>query len=268
MAATHRTCRGLLPPAGDGQPLAPRRIFSVCSRPVDRLGAFIAHVTIAHLPDRDTVVADPPDRRSAYWLEQAGFMRDDALQLHRIRRDTDASTTRRQILEAERLVTVAGYGFTRVYSKDEQRRRVEAVPPKLRSDSPEPRTLGDRTVWVHLVSDDLDNGHLVLHAHHRAPEGALEMLVDYPGAGEAAVFYTEPGSRHYGPDRHPSLAAAREAWARLGYEADPPEPGIRRAAARRTSPLLLGRPGPLPPAPPRVATPAPSRTSGSNLSPF
>ncbi|MFE2108011.1 hypothetical protein ACFXAF_19405 [Kitasatospora sp. NPDC059463] len=179
-------------------------------------------------------------------------MRDDALQLHRIRRDTDASTARRQILEAERLVTAAGYGFTRVYSADDQRRRVEAVPPQWRSDTAEPRTLGDRTAWVHLVSDDLDNGHLVLHAHHRAPEGALEMLVDYPGAGEAAVFYTEPGSRHYGRARHPDLEAAREAWVSLGYAADPPEPGLRRAAARQSSPALLGRaPGPIPPWAPR-----------------
>ncbi|MFJ7244444.1 hypothetical protein ACIQWA_07305 [Kitasatospora sp. NPDC098652] len=226
------------------------------------------HITIAHLPEPDTVVADPPDRRSAYWLEQAGLVRDDALLLHRIRRDTDRSNARRQILEAERLVTVAGYGFTRVYSPDEQRRRVEEVPPRLRAAvTAEPRTLG-RTVWVHLVSDDIDNGHLVLHAQHRGIEGELELLVEYPGAGEAALFYTEPGSRHYGAARHPSLASAREAWSSLGYAVDPPEPGVRRAAARRTSPVLLGRPGPLPPAPPHLAVSSPSAAPGIGPPPF
>ncbi|MEU9041433.1 MULTISPECIES: hypothetical protein [unclassified Kitasatospora] len=195
-------------------------------------------------------------------------MRDDALLLHRIRRDTDRSTARRQLLDAERLVTVAGYGFTRVYSADEQRRRVEEVPPHLRpAVTTAPRTLG-RTVWVHLVSDDIDNGHLVLHAQHRGVEGELELLVDYPAAGEAAVLYTEPGSRHYGAARHSSLKSARQAWSSMGYAADPPEPGVRRAAARRTSPVLLGRPGPLPPAPPHVVAHSPSPTSGIGPPPF
>ncbi|MFD0274285.1 hypothetical protein ACFVHB_10300 [Kitasatospora sp. NPDC127111] len=198
-------------------------------------------------------MADPPDRRSAYWLEQAGFVRDDALRLHRIRRDTSASTAERQIRDARRLLAAADYGITRVYSADEQRLRAKAPSPLGTSSPPGPaRTIGDRTVWVHLVSEDVAAGHLVIHAHHQAPEGSIELLVDYPGAGEAAVFYTEPDSGHYGPSRHPSLAAARAEWTSYGYAAEAPVPDApRAAAARRTSPVVLGRPGALPVGPPR-----------------
>ncbi|WP_030458909.1 hypothetical protein [Kitasatospora sp. NRRL B-11411] len=204
------------------------------------------------MPDRDTIVADPPDRRSAYWLEQAGFVRDDALRLHRIRRDTSASTAERQIRDARRLLASADYGITRVYSADEQRLRAESPPPLGTSAPPgPPRTLGDRTVWVHLVSEDVAAGHLVIHAHHQDPEGSVELLVDYPGAGEAAVLYTEQGSGHYGPSRHATFASARAEWTSYGYAAEAPVPGARRAAAaRRTSPVVLGRPGALPAGPP------------------
>ncbi len=150
-------------------------------------------------------MADPPDRRSAYWLEQAGFVRDDALRLHRIRRDASASTAERQIRDARRLLAAADYGITRVYSADEQRLRAKAPSPLGTSSPPGPaRTIGDRTVWVHLVSEDVAAGHLVIHAHHQAPEGSIELLVDYPGAGEAAVFYTEPDSGHTAPAATPA----------------------------------------------------------------
>ncbi|MGW2397077.1 hypothetical protein ACWCYY_11035 [Kitasatospora sp. NPDC001664] len=102
------------------------------------------------------------------------------------------------------------------------------------------------------MSEDVAAGHLVIRAHHQDPEGAVELLVDYPGAGEAAVFYTEQGSGHYGPSRHTTFASARQEWTSYGYAAEAPVPGARRAAAARsTSRVVLGRPGPLPVGPPR-----------------
>ncbi|MFE2722808.1 hypothetical protein [Kitasatospora sp. NPDC059327] len=116
-----------------------------------------------------------------------------------------------------------------MYSADEQRRHAE------------------RNTVSHVVNEDGTVGRLVIHARHQDPEGSMELLLDYPDAGEAAVLYTEQGSGHYGRSRHPTLAAAREEWTSFGYAAEAPVPGARRAAAaRRTSPVVLGRPGALP----------------------
>ncbi|MGV9266643.1 hypothetical protein ACWDRR_18525 [Kitasatospora sp. NPDC003701] len=131
---------------------------------------------------------------------------------------------------------------------DEQRLHADPPPILATPTSPgPPRTLSDRNLSLHLVNADIAAGHMVLHAHHQEPEGSIELLVDYPGAGQAAAFYTERGSGYYGASRHPTLAAAREQWTSYGYAAEAPVPGASRAAAaRRTSPAVLGRPGALP----------------------
>ncbi|MET8623739.1 hypothetical protein ABZW30_08280 [Kitasatospora sp. NPDC004669] len=197
-------------------------------------------MTIAHLPDHDTIAVEPPDRLSTQWLEQAGLVRDDDTGLYRFRRDTDSATSSRQLSNARRLLAVAGYGVTRVYSEAEQRESRQMHRPWATPGPP--RTSGGQTAWVHLVSDDVANGHLVVHADHQGSEGEIELLVSYPATGEAATFYSEGGGV-YGASRHPDLASARAEWESFGYASAPPVPGSpRRAAARSVSARITQAP--------------------------
>ncbi|MFD0405344.1 hypothetical protein [Kitasatospora sp. NPDC127116] len=206
------------------------------------------NVAVAHLPERDLLVAEAPDRRSAQLLEQAGLVRDDALGLHRFRRDTPPETAKRQLREARRLLFPAEYGFTRVYSEAEQ---YEATQRRNPLTPPGPvLTATSRAPAVHHVSTDIANGHMVLLAHHESPYEATELLGLYPASGKAATFYTEGGG-YYGASRHPDLDSALAEWSSQGYATEAPIADPRRRAALLASRAAAGRTKPLP------ATPSP-----------
>ncbi|MEY9848483.1 hypothetical protein ABH940_005586 [Streptacidiphilus sp. BW17] len=198
-------------------------------------------ITTGHRPDLDLLVAAAADRRSARYLEQAGFVRDDALDLHRPRRNTSASTAVRQLRDAVDLLTGADYGVTRIYSEAEQRARAENRPSWI--EQAPAHTASGKSAWSDLVTADIYNGHLVVLAAHDAPY-SRELLGYYPATGEAATFYTESsGGRrpHYGIGRHLDLATALAAWESCGYASRPPLVGPRRSAALALSPVLPAR---------------------------
>jgi len=206
-------------------------------------------VTVGHRPDLGLLVAAAADRHSAQWLEQAGFVRDDALDLHRPRRDTPASVAERQLRDATRLLTADEYGVTRVFSEAEQRARTE-IRPTWVEDSPA-QTMG-RTARPELITSDICNGHLVLLASHDSPYGSRELLGRYTATGEGVVFYTEAagGLPVYGIGRYADLDSAIAAWTSSGYAAQLPAVGARRSAALSSS---LSRPAHTPSSPPASA---------------
>ncbi|MFJ1795249.1 hypothetical protein [Kitasatospora griseola] len=214
-----------------------------------------AVVTVGHRPDLGFLVAAAADRHSAQWLEQAGFVRDDQLDLHRPRRDTSASVAERQLRDAIGMLTADEYGVTRVYSEAEQRARVENRPAWI-EDGPT-RTTG-RTAWPELITSDVCNGHLVLLASHDSPYESRELLGRYTATGEGAVFYTEAagGRPVYGIGRYADLDSALAAWASSGYAAQLPAVGARRSAALRSSP---SRPAHTPSSPPPAAPARPTQ---------
>ncbi|MFD9592544.1 hypothetical protein ACFWA9_07260 [Kitasatospora sp. NPDC059973] len=230
-------------------------------------------VTVGRRPDLDLLVAAAADRRSAQLLEQAGFVRDDALDLHRPRRDTAASIAERQLQDASRLLTAAGYGVTRVYSETEQRARMQNRPSWV-EDGPLQTT--GRTARSDRVTADVCNGHLVLLASHDSPYESRELLGRYAASGEGAIFYTEAagGEPFYGIGRYADLDAALAAWTASGYSAEVPAVGPRRAAALSSSPSRPARTAsvapasaaPVPPPAARVLPPWP--TTGRASPPF
>ncbi|MEV4559448.1 hypothetical protein AB0K51_20995 [Kitasatospora sp. NPDC049285] len=195
----------------------------------------LAVVTVGHRPDLGFLVAAAADRRSAQWLEQAGFVRDDQLDLHRPRRDTSASVAERQLREAIGMLIADEYGVTRVYSEAEQRARIENRPTWV-EDGPAQTT--GRTARPELITSDVCNGHLVLLASHDSPYESRELLGRYTATGEGVVFYTEAagGMPFYGIGRYPDLDSASAAWTSSGYAAQLPALGRRRIAALSSSP--------------------------------
>ncbi|MET8981712.1 hypothetical protein ABZX85_39575 [Streptomyces sp. NPDC004539] len=221
-------------------------------------------VTVGHRPDLGFLVAAAVDRRSARWLEQAGFVRDDALDLHRPRHDSPA-TVERQLRDAIRLLTAAEYGVTRVFSEAEQRARIENRPSWVGDSGV--RTALDRIAYGDMLTADICNGHLTLLASHHSPYGGRELLGLYAATGEGAIFCK--GRRpYYKVNRHKDLDSALTTWTASGYATQPPADGARRNAALSSSP---SRPQATSAAP-SSADPAPQRpprpTSGHVPRPF
>ncbi|MFD0259075.1 hypothetical protein ACFVH7_12480 [Kitasatospora indigofera] len=212
------------------------------------------YVTISHDPSRSTLLASAPDRPSAQQLERAGFVREDATGFYRLRKDTTYSTALRMVRDAARLLHNSEYGLLRLYSEDEQR---SAAPAATASPGPV-RTSGPGTIWSHHVNADVAEGHLVLLARFSGANTEVELLGTYPATGEAATFYTEADSRHFGVIRHPDLDSA---LAEFGRPLSMPAPAISRAAAARaasrdSAQIRTGGPAPSAAPPPGAPTAA------------
>jgi hypothetical protein len=178
-------------------------------------------------------------------LEQAGLVRDDALDLHRPRRNTPATVAERQLRDAIRLLTADEYGVTRVFSEAEQRARIENRPTWVGDLGV--RTALDRIAYSDRLTADICTGHLTLLASHDSAYERRELLCLYTATGEGAIFYGDRRS-YYEVNRHEDLESALMAWTASGYAARPPVVGPRRNAALSSSPSR----------PARTASPAPS----------
>ncbi|WP_370193223.1 hypothetical protein [Streptacidiphilus sp. MAP5-52] len=204
------------------------------------LPAFL-HVTVGHRMDLDLLVASAPDRESAQWLRQAGFVRDDALSLFRPRQGTPAHVAEHQLRDACHLLTNHGFGVTRVYSEAEQRARI--TRPEQQPEGPPLTAAGYAARDGYLVAD-IEAGHLVMLAHHQSPY-SIEFLGRYTADGYGTVGYTE-GLLYYDLARFPDLTAASDAWVALGYTTAPPAtPAPRSRAAQagtRTAPSPVQAP--------------------------
>ncbi|MFB8203106.1 hypothetical protein [Kitasatospora purpeofusca] len=163
-------------------------------------------ITFAADPADGTLAAEPVDRPSRQWLEQAGLVRDDATGLHRPRRDTSPSVVPRLVIDATRLLTAAGYDVLRLYSEAEQRQAV--AEPATEAPS---LTRGPGTIWVHAVAADVAAGRLVVHARLSEAAGPTRLLASYPADGTAAVLTTE-GNRFFDVTPHDDLDAAAVAF--------------------------------------------------------
>ncbi|MFJ1707576.1 hypothetical protein [Kitasatospora sp. NPDC088346] len=166
-------------------------------------------ITFAADPAGATLAAEPVDRASRQWLEQAGLVRDDATGLHRPPRDTSPSVVPRLVIDATRLLTAAGYDVLRLYSEAEQRQAV-AEPA---TDAPSLTRLPG-TIWVHAVAADVAAGRLVVHARLSQAAGPTRLLASYPADGTAAVLTTE-GNRFFDVITYDDLDAAAVV---LGHE--------------------------------------------------
>ncbi|MEY9876281.1 hypothetical protein ABH931_005791 [Streptacidiphilus sp. MAP12-33] len=230
-----------------------------------------AAVTVGHRPDLGLLVAGAADRRSARWLEQAGFVRDDALDLHRPRRDTPASVAERQLRDAIRLLTADGYGVTRVFSEAEQRARIENRPSWVGDGGV--RTALDRIAYRDKLTADICTGHLTLLASHDSPHERRELLGLYAATGEGVIFYGGMRS-YYEVHRHEDLDSALMAWTASGYATQPPVVGPRKTAALSSSPsrpahaASAAPPSADPAAPPAARVRPPWPTTGHIPRPF
>ncbi|MFC9327926.1 hypothetical protein [Kitasatospora sp. NPDC057015] len=185
-------------------------------------------ITIAADPTLGTLAAVGIDRTTRQLLERAGFVRDDATGLHRLRRSTSAAVGTRIAADATRLLTGAGYRVVRLYSEAEQQ---EALAPCAQPERVMTREPG--TIWMHHVAADIASGQLVVHARSSAADGTY-LLAEYPATGEAAVLTTE-GNGFFGATHYADLDRAKEAFGHpLALPPPPREHG--RAAAASASP--------------------------------
>lgn len=164
------------------------------------------HVTIIRMPGG--AFPDPPDRRSAQLLERAGLVSDTSLGVHRIRRDTSASSATRQLRDAERALIGAGYAVTRGYSPAE-RAEPRSLPPWIQPGPP--RTRGRASMSGEDITADVCNGHMEI-AFRWSGSDSREILAGYRDGG-AAVLYSEDGSQRWGAAHFPSMAEAERAFA-------------------------------------------------------
>ncbi|GAA2267322.1 hypothetical protein GCM10010430_60650 [Kitasatospora cystarginea] len=188
-------------------------------------------ITIAVDPALDTVAALAVDRSSRQWLEQAGFVRDDATGLHRLRRDTPASIGQRISAEATRLLTTSGYTVLRLYSEDERQQALAVSPEQGPALTREPGT-----IWMHHIASDVAAGHLVVHARLSVAGGETKLLASYPMTGGAAIFSTEGGG-YFGVTEYADLETATADFGHPLEPSTPPFPSRRAAASSRTAPL-------------------------------
>ncbi|MBV6695540.1 hypothetical protein KV557_00165 [Kitasatospora aureofaciens] len=188
-------------------------------------------ITFAVDPALDSVAALAVDHSSRQYLEQAGFVRDDATGLHRLRRDTPASVGQRISAEAARLLTASGYTVLRLYSEDEQQQALAASPEQGPALTREPGT-----IWMHHIASDVAAGHLVIHARLSVASGETKLLASYPMTGSAAIFSTEGGG-YFGLTEYEDLETATADFGHPLEPSIPSSPSRRAAASSRTAPL-------------------------------
>ncbi|MEU9074577.1 hypothetical protein AB0D22_07825 [Kitasatospora sp. NPDC048538] len=186
-------------------------------------------ITIAVDPTLDAVAAMPIDRSSRQWLEQAGFVRDEASGLHRLGRDTAKSTAPRIIAEATRLLNTGGYNVLRLYSRKEQLQAVDSAKEPVPVLTREPGT-----IWRHHVASDIAAGHLVVHARRSEVAGTTSFLASHSEGGDAVVLATE-GTGFFGVTRYPDLDSAKAALEWPTAPSLPPAPSRHTAASSRTT---------------------------------